>query len=450
MKADVADAEFSRRRSLGSAAWATIQQFVTLGSTALSGIILARLLSVSDFGIFSYATSLASMGMVVVTAGLSGLALKLLVSERSNERALMTGLILTREFFALIAYLVLLAVALLSGSGANVAATAIALLVMFARAFDASEYWFQSRAESSRTAPIRISVVLLFLAVRIALALLGAELIVFLLLYVAESVVVSIGLVVRYLRDPRSPGFGRPEAATPRRMLHSSWLLLLSGIAGQINSRGDVIIVQALLGNAAVGLYSAAARLSELFYFLPVVFMTATFPRLINIRNKFGKDSAQYRVELQRSYDQSCWVGIGIAVLVFLGGPWALALLYGERYADAGAILQVHVLALPFVFMAAVFSKWIIAENLLIASLIRHAFGAALNVGLNLFLVPSVGLIGAAYATVVSYVVSSYLACFATRSTRPAGIQMSLALVWPIRLAFGVMRNALKKGSAHE
>ncbi|MCJ1694917.1 flippase [Rathayibacter caricis] len=450
MKADVADAEFSRRRSLGSAAWATIQQFVTLGSTALSGIILARILSVSDFGIFSYATSLASMGMVVVTAGLSGLALKLLVSERENERALMTGLILTREFFALVAYIVLLGVALLSGSSANVAATAIALLVMFSRAFDASEYWFQSRTESSKTAPIRIVVVLVFLGIRILFAIAGADLIVFLVLYVVESVIVSVGLIVRFSRDPRSPGFGRPEAATPRRMLRSSWLLLLSGIAGQINSRGDVIIVQALLGNAALGLYSAAARLSELFYFLPVVFMTATFPRLINIRKKFGRESAQYRTELQRSYDQSCWVGIGIAVVVFVCGPWVLALLYGARYSDAGAILQVHVLALPFVFMAAVFSKWIIAENLLVASLIRHAFGAALNVGLNLLLVPSVGLTGAAYSTVVSYFVSSYLACFATRSTRQAGIQMSLALVWPVRLAFSVSKKFLKKGSPHE
>jgi O-antigen/teichoic acid export membrane protein len=441
------DDHYSRRRTLGSASWATIQQIVTLGATAVSGIILARFLTVADFGVFSYATTLAGMGMVIVTAGLSGLAIKVLVHDKNQQDRTMTGLIITREFFAIVAYVVLFLISLTSGSEVNIGATLIASLVLFARGFDASEYWFQARVESKKTAPIRIGVVLIMLGIRLAAAFAGAGLVVFLLLYLLESIAVSTGLLVRFLRDKESPKLAKPDLETPKSLLAASWLLMLSGIASQINSRGDIIIVQVLLGNTAVGLYSAAARLSEMFYFLPVVFMTATFPRLLRIRTKFGATSSEYRKELQRGYDQACWVGIGIAVVVLLAGPWALTLLYGERFASSGPVLQVHVIALPFVFMAAVFSKWIIAENLLVASLIRHAFGAVLNIGLNLALVPTAGIIGAAYATVISYFAASYLACFATKSTRQAGIQMTLALVAPVRYGVAAVRRLNKKES---
>lgn len=425
----------SRRKAFGSGAWATVQQFIALGSTALSGIILARTLSVADFGVFSYATSLASMGTTVVTAGLSALAIKVLVDDVSSQRRTMTALIVIREVFAVFTYIALLAISLTSGEPQTIAVTAVALSVLFARAFDASEIWFQSRAESQKSAPIRISVVLVMLAIRVIVAFTGADLTTFVLLYVIEAVIISALLLVRYLVADESPRLGVPEWHTPRALLGKSWILALSSVAAQINSRGDIIVLQALTGSVSVGLYSAAARLSEMMYFLPVVFMTATFPRLLQIRKKHGADSSNYRRELQSGYDRACWIGIGISLILVLVGPTALILLYGEEYRASGAVLQVHALALPFVFMAAVFSKWIIAENLLVASLMRHLLGAALNIGLNFVLVPPMGIIGSAWATVASYVVASFLSCFATKSTRAAGIQMCLALIAPIRYA---------------
>lgn len=411
-----------------------MQQLVTLGATAVSGIILARVLSVDDFGVFSYATTLGSIGMAIMAAGLSNLAVKHFAEHKSAQNKSMTALILIREFFAVVAYLVLLSTSLTSGDPNTVALTAVSLCVLFARAFDATEYWFQSRVESRKTAPVRITVVLFFLAVRILLAVSGGDLQTFIILYVLESIVISAGLLLRYRVDRESAGFGAPSLSVMKDLFGKSWLLLLAGLAAQINSRGDVVIIQALLGSADVGIYSAAARLSELFYFLPIVFMTATFPGLLSTRRKFGQDSDQYRSALQRSYDFSCWVGIGIAACVFVLGPLVITLVYGERYSAAGAVLQIHVLALPFVFMAAVFSKWIVAEGHFLASLLRHAAGAVINIALNFALIPPLGITGAAVATIVSYVIASYLSCFVGKRTRAAGVQMTLALVAPARL----------------
>lgn len=432
----------SRGRAARSGFWAMLQQFVTLGGTALTSVILARTLSEAEFGIFNYATTLASMGSVILTAGLSGLAIKTLVDAPQKQASTMTALIVIRESFALILYCVLLGVSATSGSTDIVGVTAIALTVLLARAFDASEFWFQSRAESGKTAPIRIAVVLTMLIARLALAALGADLVVFIYLYVTESLVVTTLLLIRFLFAPDSPKLASVELKTPKTLLKRSWLLALSGVAAQVNSRGDIVIIQALLGSASVGIYSAAARLSEMMYFLPAVFMTATFPRLLQIRKRSGRGSTEYRDELQASYDRACWAGIGVTLGLLILGPFVLEFLYGQRYSEAGSILQVHALALPFVFMAAVFSKWIIAENLLKASLMRHVLGAVLNIGLNFILIPNYGLLGSAWATVISYVVASFLSCFASRPTRFAGVQMALALIAPARLLY----KKLQKG----
>jgi O-antigen/teichoic acid export membrane protein len=131
--------------------------------------------------------------------------------------------------------------------------------------------------------------------------------------------------------------------------------------------------------------------------------------------------------------------------VIWILGPWVIQVIYGHRYDAAGDVLRIHVLALPFVFMAAVFSKWILVEGLLMASMIRHALGAAMNIALNLFLIPHHGISGAAIATVVSYTTSSYLACFVGRSTRQAGVQMSMALVAPVRL----LPHAISRARGH-
>jgi Na+-driven multidrug efflux pump len=52
---------------------------------------------------------------------------------------------------------------------------------------------------------------------------------------------------------------------------------------------------------------------------------------------------------------------------------------------------------------------------------------------LNLLLIPEFGGRGAATATVISYAVAGYLSLFVSRQTRPIALQMSKAMVLPLR-----------------
>ena len=115
-------------------------------------------------------------------------------------------------------------------------------------------------------------------------------------------------------------------------------------------------------------------------------------------------------------------------------GTAIIRYLYGSQYERAGAILTIHIWAGVFVFMRALFSKWIIMEKLLLFSLVSQGSGAVLNVVLNLLLINRFGGLGAAIATLVSYAGASYLVLFFCPRVWPVARMMTKSILLPARL----------------
>lgn len=427
------------RRSLGNGFWNAGQQGLSLALNAVIGILLVVAVPVAEYGIYSYAVALSSIGVAVMSAGLSGLAVRELVNERESNAAIVASLTVIREFFALVGFVIIGGISLTSGDELAIAATLLASSALFGRALNAPELWFLSHLRSKKTAITRISVTAGLFGVRLALLALWPNIWVMLVLYSLEGLISSLIIIGMYLKDKDSPGFSRPGFASMFKLLRRSWPLMLSSLADQANLKASIIVIQALLGSKAVAVYAAASRLSEISFFLPVVFMNSTFPVLLKVRKEKGNDSPEYRRMLQRSYDQAFWIGVIVALAVVVLGTVIIDVIFGPDYEDAKTVLYIQAAACPFVFMGAVYSKWIIAESYLWSSLVRHSFGAAVNIGLNFALIPTTGVTGAAIATLVSYVCSSFFASFLGAKSRVAGRQMATAVIWPVRL----LRNRL-------
>ena len=89
------------------------------------------------------------------------------------------------------------------------------------------------------------------------------------------------------------------------------------------------------------------------------------------------------------------------------------------EYAAAAPILVIHTWASIFVFMGVAGTQWLVMENLQIFSLEKTLLGALSNIGLNLILIPEYGAVGAAYATLISYAISSLISDLLRAKTRP-------------------------------
>jgi O-antigen/teichoic acid export membrane protein len=171
----------------------------------------------------------------------------------------------------------------------------------------------------------------------------------------------------------------------------------------------DQVMIKEIIGAEAVGQYAAAVRLSEVWYFIPMAITSSLFPAMISAKKQ---SEVIYFTRLQRLYDLTVWVAIAIALPITFFSSRIVTTLFGEAYSQAGSILIVHVWAGVFVAVSFITTRHINIINRQSLTMIATIIGAITNVILNFLLIKSYGVIGAAYATLLSYALVNYLILF--------------------------------------
>ncbi len=213
---------------------------------------------------------------------------------------------------------------------------------------------------------------------------------------------------------------------TAVNLLRDSWPLILSGIVVSIYIKIDQVMIKEMMSTESVGQYAAAVRLSEAWYFIPIVIASSLFPAIINAK----KNSEElYHARLQKLYDLMVLVAIAIALPMTFLSDWIVGLIYGEQYNQAGSVLMIHIWAGVFVFLGVVSGKWFTAENLQMLSFWRTFYGMLTNVILNLILIPKHGIQGAATATIVANLVAAFVFDYFNKVTRPVFYMKLNALI---------------------
>ena len=189
-------------------------------------------------------------------------------------------------------------------------------------------------------------------------------------------------------------------------LLKDSWPLIFSGMVIAVYMRIDQVMIKEMMNSEAVGQYAAAVRISEAWYFIPMVIASSLFPAIVNAKKQ---SEELYYARLQKLYDLMVWMAIAIALPMTFLSDWVVNLLYGSQYNQSGSVLMIHIWAGVFVFLGVAFSKYLTIENLTKKMFYRTFLGAILNIILNYFLIPKYGIKGAAVATLLSQFVANYV-----------------------------------------
>lgn len=86
-----------RRPATLSAGFSTLQQSVQLVSGAVIGVLLARLLSPQDLGVYSVALSLVAIGTAVASGGGATLSIRSLLEAPAEQRQIVSAVLLLRH-----------------------------------------------------------------------------------------------------------------------------------------------------------------------------------------------------------------------------------------------------------------------------------------------------------------------------------------------------------------
>ncbi len=401
---------------------------------------VARYLGREDFGVFQYGVAFVGLFGPLAILGLQGIVVRDIVREPEARDEILGTTFVLRLIGGLTGFtFALLVIYFVRRSDPTVRlVTSIAALTLFLQAFDCIDMWFQSQVQSKFTVFAKSSALVVANLLRILAIVMKAPVPVFAAIMVVDIIVSGSGMVIVY----RSQGYRlknwRFSMARAKNLLGQSWALILSAALSIIYFKIDVVMLGQYAGDEAVGVYSTAVRLSETWYFIPVAIAVSVFPALIKARERGEK---VYYARLQQLYDFLAWLGLAVGVFFTFTADRVIVMVFGEQYAAAGPILAVHIWAGVFVFLKVAMSRWLLNEGELTFLFISSGLGAAINVALNIFLIPRYGGMGAAVATVISYAAAGLFACFLYRPTWRNGWMMIKALFVPFRSLAGLIKR---------
>lgn len=389
--------------------WLFIDKILRMGMGLFVGVWVARYLGPEQFGLLNFALVFTSLFGAVAVLGLDGIVVRDIVRDPAGARLTLGTAAVMQLIGGLIAFLlILVAIAYLRPDDA-LARGIVAILgsMMLLKASNITVFWFESQVQSKYTVWVQNGVFLMFAAIKVGLILQEAPLIAFVWAMLAEAIVVALILLIVMGRHGPALRSLRVSVERGVTLLHDSWPLILSAIAVSVYMQIDQLMLGEMIGDKAVGIYSAAVKISEVWYFIPLAIVASVFPAILEARNR---SVAQYHARLQKLYDLMVILSLSVAIpMTFLATPIVSAL-FGEAYIESGIVLAIHIWASVFVFLGVASSKWFLAENRQLLSLQRTILGAIANVGLNLWLIPVCGTVGAAIATVISYAIAAFFA----------------------------------------
>ena len=261
--------------------WLVGDKVLRLAIGLFVGIWVARYLGPEQFGLLNYAISFVGLFGSLASLGLDGVVVRRLTV--SNQDAMP---ILVSAF----------ALKLIGGMTAFVFAVfgswllrptdlqfhwfvGIISLGMLLQAFDVVDFWFQSQVQSRNVVLAKNTAFLSLAAAKIWLISIGAALSAFVWAVPAEILLGAMGLVFRYqFRCREKIGHWQFNWSKAIQLLAEAYPLFFSSVAVAIYMRIDQILLGQMIGERAVGIYAAAVRISEMWYFIPLALASSFAP----------------------------------------------------------------------------------------------------------------------------------------------------------------------------
>ena len=210
--------------------------------------------------------------------------------------------------------------------------------------------------------------------------------------------------------------------------------MAISGFMIMIYMRIDQVMLTDMAGETANGIYSTGVRLIEIIYFVPMALADSFFPGIVYSKKHEGD---KYASNMLSFYSIMIYVAIAISIVTIIVAKPMMNLLFGIEYEGSGAVLQVLGFSLLATFLSVASGKYLITENYLRVIFTRSFLGLGLNIILNLLWIPKYGYMGAAYASLLSYIIPTLTLLFFS-STRHQ-LKLILLAFNPIHI-----RNKLK------
>ena len=404
------------RKYFANTSWLLGERVLRMVVSLFVGIYVARYLGQESFGLLSYTLSFVWLFSSLASFGLDDILVRELVkSPEKRNKLLGTVFWLKVCGTGVMATTIIAVLHFMSEDQQTYWMIALITFGFLFQATNVVDFYFQSQVQSKFAVRAQAFQLLIISLFKIYLVWNQAELIWFAFALMLDQAVVAVLFLVLYRWKISWFPFFSFCWTQAKKLMKDAWPLIFAGMVVSVYMKIDQVMLKEILDAKAVGMYAAAVKLCEAWYFLPTAVIASLFPAVIEARIK---SETLFDERVQNLYDLMVWTSVAVAVPTTLLADWVILILFGTDFQEAADVLRIYIWASVFVTLGIASSKWLVAENLQRYLFFRTALGALINVGCNLWLIPIYGIKGAAFSTLIAQGVVGFLSLSFFKKTR--------------------------------
>lgn len=362
---------------------------------------IARYFGPSDYGMLVFILSFVTFFSAFSDIGLSNLTIRELSKDHSLTKIYTGNITILKILLGIITYTFMIASISILNAG-EVQAVKISIFLGLYVIINSFSVFFQSifRAnQKMEQEALSRSIQSIILLIAAYIFILEEGEITDIAIAFLASAVVGLAISVYVIKKHYSDTFFKIDVAICKDIIKKAWPFGFSLIAVSVYETFDSILLGITRSNEEVGYYGAAYKIAVSLAIFASIITSSFFP-LLSLKYKEGVE------QMKNSADK-----LSKALLIFawpiLIGSFALSdsiilAIYGAEYKESIFIFKILILSKICIYFTALFGQIVQAANKQRSHFRITGRGAALNIALNLILIPTFGIIGAAISSLAT------------------------------------------------
>lgn len=407
--------EMENKRILKNASWIVMGRLFQMVLSLLTGIITARYLGPSNYGLINYSASYIAFFSAICTLGLDSIIVNEVIEHSENEEEIVSTIVFLRVLAGAVSIVLVQGVVIFTNPNQEILynVNLIQSLQLLFAAFNTFSYWLQSRLESKITSLVQSFAYFVVFIYKVVILIARKSVIWFAMSNTLDLIIIAVILFAIYLKKGKR---FKLDLKLVKPLIDKGKPFLFSAVMLVVYQQTDKLMLGKMLNTSAVGLYSAALRLCDIYAFIPVAIIDTLRPVIVSEKKK---SNIQYGNRLIQAYGSLIWISLMCCSFVSVFSKLGMLLVYGESYIEASKTLTIAIWYTGFSYIGGINNIWLICENKQRYVAVTTFVGAISNVLMNAVLVPAWGINGAALATLFTQVFSNIVLCFFIEDMRP-------------------------------
>lgn len=404
-----------KSKVINNAKWIIICKVIQSLLQLVIGMLCARYLGPENYGLINYASSIVAFVLPIMQLGLQSTLVQEF-TEKPHEEGKIMGTALVMDLVSSVFCIGMVGV-FVSVANAGETQTIIVCLLfsisLIFRAFELLQCWFQYKLKSKFPSIVMLCAYMAVSLYRIFLLVTSKNVFWFAVVNSVDYGIIGIALLIIYNKiSTQKLEFSLGLVKT---LFSRSKYYIMASMMMTLFQNTDHIMLKLISGDAENGFYTAAITCATILQFVFIAIVDSMRPVILA-----GKQtgSADYEKNLSRLYCVTIYMGLAQGIGFSIFAKLIVYIMYGAEFMPTVPVLQVLAWYIIFSYMGPVRNIWILAEGKQSILWKINLAGALMNVAINALLIPVMGAVGAAAASLFTQIFTNFILGFIVKPLR--------------------------------